>query len=120
MNREQMEIILGKIKEYNKIIIFRHFRPDGDAIGSTKGMQAILRASFPEKEIYLLNSDYSDYLKFLGGEDEPIADELYADALALVLDTGTEDRISNQKYKLCREIVKIDHHIDHKPYGDYC
>ena len=120
MNREQMEIILGKIKEYNRIIIFRHFRPDGDAIGSTKGMQAIRRASFPEKEIYLLNSDYSDYLKFLGGEDEPIADELYADALALVLDTGTEDRISNQKYKLCREIVKIDHHIDHKPYGDYC
>ena len=115
-----METILGKIKEYNRIIIFRHFRPDGDAIGSTKGMQAILRISFPEKEIYLLNNDYSDYLKFLGGEDDPISDELYADALALVLDTGTEDRISNQKYKLCREIAKIDHHIDHKPYGDYC
>ena len=120
MNREQMELILGKIKEYNRIIIFRHFRPDGDAIGSTKGMREILRATYPEKEIYLLNNDYSDYLRFLGGEDEPIADELYADALALVLDTGTEDRISNQKYKLCREIAKIDHHIDHKPYGDYC
>ena len=120
MNRESMEKILQKIKEYNRIIIFRHFRPDGDAIGSTKGMREILRLSFPEKEIYLLNNDYSDYLEFLGGEDEPIADELYADALALVLDTGTEDRISNQKYKLCREICKIDHHIDHKPYGDYC
>ena len=120
MNRESMEKILQKIKEYNRIIIFRHFRPDGDAIGSTKGMREILRLSFPEKEIYLLNNDYSDYLEFLGGEDEPIADELYADALALVLDTGTEDRISNQKYKFCREICKIDHHIDHKPYGDYC
>ena len=115
-----MEKILQKIKEYNRIIIFRHFRPDGDAIGSTKGIQEILRASFPEKEIYLLNNDYSDYLSFLGGEDEPIADELYADALALVLDTGSEDRISNKKYQLCREIAKIDHHIDHKPYGDYC
>ncbi len=120
MNREKMELILGKIKEYNRIIIFRHFRPDGDAIGSTKGMREILRATYPEKEIYLINNDYSDYLRFLGGEDEPIADELYADALALVLDTGTEDRISNPKYKLCREIAKIDHHIDHKPYGDYC
>ena len=120
MNRENMEKILQKIKEYNRIIIFRHFRPDGDAIGSTKGIQEILRASFPEKEIYLLNNDYSDYLSFLGGEDEPIADELYADALALVLDTGSEDRISNRKYQLCREIAKIDHHIDHKPYGDYC
>ena len=120
MNREKMELILQKIKEYNRIIIFRHFRPDGDAIGSTKGMREILRLSYPEKEIYLLNSDYSNYLEFLGGEDEPIADELYADALALVLDTGSEDRISNKKYKLCREIAKIDHHIDHQPYGDYC
>ena len=119
MNREKMEIILQKIKEYNRIIIFRHFRPDGDAIGSTKGIREILKLSFPEKEIYLLNSDYSDYLDFLGGEDEPIADELYADALALVLDTGSENRISNKKYKLCREIAKIDHHIDHQPYGDY-
>ena len=120
MNREKMELILQKIKEYNRIIIFRHFRPDGDAIGSTKGMREILKLSFPEKEIYLLNSDYSSYLNFLGGEDEPIADELYADALALVLDTGTENRISNKKYALCREIAKIDHHIDHQPYGDYC
>ena len=23
-------------------------------------------------------------------------------------------------YKLCREIAKIDHHIDLKPYGKYC
>lgn len=29
--------ILDKIKAYDKIIITRHFRPDGDAIGSTKG-----------------------------------------------------------------------------------
>ena len=120
MNREKMDLVLQKIKEYSRIIIFRHFRPDGDAIGSTKGMREILKLSYPEKEIYLLNSDYSNYLEFLGGEDEPIADELYADALALVLDTGSEDRISNKKYKLCREIAKIDHHIDQQPYGDYC
>ena len=100
MNRENMEMILQKIKEYDRIILFRHFRPDGDAIGSTKGMQAILRATYPEKEIYVVNNDRSAYLAFLGGEDEALPDELYADALALVLDTATEDRISNPKYKL--------------------
>ena len=51
---ENMKIILDKIKEYDKIIIFRHFRPDGDAIGSTKGMLGLLRLSFPEKKIYSL------------------------------------------------------------------
>ena len=118
MQYEVMKKILEKIKEYNKIIIFRHFRPDGDAIGSTMGLREILRASFPEKTILVLNADMSDYLAFLGGEDEPIADEEYADALAIIVDTGTADRASNKKFSLCREVVKIDHHIDDKPYGD--
>ena len=116
---ENMTTILNKIKEYNKIIIFRHFRPDGDATGSTKGLQRILQLTYPEKTVLLQNNDFADYLAFLGGEDEPIADEEYADALALVLDTGTEKRISNQKYKLCREIIKIDHHIPIENYGNY-
>ena len=118
MNKEVMQNILQKIKEYDRIIITRHFRPDGDAVGATKGLWNILRLSFPQKEIYLLNEDQSAYLEFLGGESEPIADELYADALGIVLDTGTIDRVSNKKITLCKEIVKIDHHIDHNPYGD--
>ena len=116
---ENMTTILNKIKEYNKIIIFRHFRPDGDAIGSTKGLQRILKLTYPEKTVLLINDDYADYLAFLGGEDEKISDEEYSDALALVLDTGTEKRISNQKYKLCREVIKIDHHIPIENYGNY-
>ena len=118
MHKQIMDTILAKIKEYDTIMIFRHFRPDGDAIGSTKGLWTILKDTYPEKEIYLLNEDSSQYLEFLGGESEPIADELYADALCIVLDTGTADRISNKKYSLCRELIKIDHHIDISPYGD--
>ena len=118
MSKETMQKILQKIKEYNRIIITRHFRPDGDAIGSTKGLWTILQLTFPEKEILLLNEDQSEYLSFLGGESEPIADELYADALGIVLDTGTIDRVSNKKITLCKELVKIDHHIDNNPYGD--
>ena len=116
---ENMTTILNKIKEYNKIIIFRHFRPDGDAIGSTKGLQRILRLTYPEKTVLLINDDYADYLAFLGGEDAPITDEEYGDALGIVLDTATEKRISNQKYKLCREVIKLDHHIPIETYGNY-
>ena len=119
MRTPEMEKILEKIKEYKRIIIFRHFRPDGDAIGSTKGLHRILTLTFPEKEIYLQNDDYSEYLAFLGAEGERIPDELYSDALAIVIDTGDTKRISNQKYALCREVAVIDHHIQTKPYGDY-
>ena len=40
--------ILEKIKEYNKIIIHRHLRPDGDCIGSQMGLKALLKHNFPE------------------------------------------------------------------------
>ena len=114
---ENMQKILNKIKEYDKIIIFRHFRPDGDAIGSTKGLARILQLTYPEKKIYLQNADFSAYLAFLGGEDSPLPDEEYADALGIVLDTATQERISNKKFALCKEIVKIDHHIPVQDFG---
>lgn len=110
--------ILDKIKSYDRIIISRHYRPDGDAYGSTKGLQRILQLSFPEKDIKLLNEDYSEYLKFMGGEDEPQTDEFYKSALGIVVDTGTAERFSNKKMSLCKELIKIDHHIDVSPYGD--
>ena len=118
LNLETMEKILQKIKEYDRILIFRHFRPDGDAVGSTKGLQAILRATYPEKEILLCNDDYAQYLEFLGPEDGEIPEEKFADALGIAVDTGTIDRLSSKKFELCKETIKIDHHIDNNPYGD--
>ncbi|MBO5363018.1 MAG: bifunctional oligoribonuclease/PAP phosphatase NrnA, partial [Clostridia bacterium] len=114
---ESMKKILEKIKEYDKILIFRHFRPDGDAVGSTRGLAEILKLTFPEKKIYLQNADFSEYLSFYGKEDELLPDEEYADALGILMDTATRKRISNQKFELCKEYVKIDHHIPVEDYG---
>ena len=41
MNLEIKQTILQKIKDYQRIIIFRHKRPDGDAVGSTMGLEGI-------------------------------------------------------------------------------
>ncbi|MBQ4140132.1 MAG: bifunctional oligoribonuclease/PAP phosphatase NrnA [Clostridia bacterium] len=117
MSRELMKAVLDKIKEYDRIFLFRHIRPDGDCVGSTKGLSAILRLSFPEKDIHVVDWQKCDYLEFLGADEEGVDDALYEGALALVLDTATEERISNSKYKLCREVVKIDHHIPRDNYG---
>lgn len=118
MSIEIKRAILDKIKEYNRIILFRHKRPDGDAVGSTMGLRDIIKLTFPEKEVLLINSDYAEYVKFLGEEDGPVADEVYAEALGIVIDTATSDRISNQKYSLCKEVIKIDHHIPIEDYGN--
>ena len=115
---EVLQQILNKIKEYDTIMLFRHARIDGDCVGATKGLKAILNLSFPEKQVYIIDGEHADYLAFLGEDDAPVADEVYQNALGIVLDSGNEARISNQKYTLCRELIKIDHHITVCPYGD--
>ena len=119
MNREIKQTIFNKIAEYNRIMLFRHVRNDGDCVGATKGLKEIIKSTWPEKEVLLIDTDTAKYLEFMGPEDEPVADEVYADALGIVLDTASEARISNKKYKLCKELVKIDHHIPLENYGDY-
>ena len=119
MNHEIMNTIFHKIKEYQRIFIFRHVRNDGDCVGASKGLKAIIQLTWPEKEVYLIDKDTSAYLAFLGPEDEPVDEALYADALGIVVDTASESRISNKNYKLCKELVKIDHHIPLESYGDY-
>ena len=116
--RKVMQQILDKIKQYDTIIVTRHVRPDGDAIGSSRGLAAMLRLSFPEKKIYVQTDDRSEYLSFLGPDDAPIPDSVYANALLIVTDTASLDRVSNSRYALAKEIVKIDHHINIRPYGD--
>ena len=114
---QEMQAILAKIKEYDRIVIFRHIRNDGDCVGASMGLRDILRASFPQKEVYVIDSERSEFLSFLGECDAEIPDEQYAEALGIVVDTGNTKRISNQKYTLCKEIVKIDHHIPMENYG---
>lgn len=117
-NYEVKKAILEKIKEYKSIIISRHVRPDGDAVGSTLGLARILRLTFPEKQVYVVNGDYAEYTAFLGAEDAQPDAARYAESLAIVIDTATPDRISNKSWQSAREVIKIDHHIDVAPYGN--
>ena len=118
MNYEIMKNILDKIKEYDSILLFRHIRIDGDCVGATKGLKAIIKASWPEKEVLLIDDETSDVLAFLGPDDEHVSDDVYQNSLGIVLDTAAISRISNPKYTLCKELIKIDHHIPVEDYGN--
>lgn len=112
------QTIFERIADADTIMLFRHVRIDGDCVGAAKGLKEIILATWPEKKVYLIDDEHSDYLAFLGPDDAPVADEVYADALGIVIDVGNHERISNQKYALCRQLIKIDHHIERDPYGD--
>lgn len=111
------DILLEKIKEYNKIAIFGHKRPDGDCYGSLNGLKNIILTTFPKKRVFCLTS-HVENLSFLGKMDD-VKDSEFDGALAIVCDTSTRDRICDQRYKLCKEVIKLDHHIIIDNYGDY-
>ena len=117
MNFEIKQTILNKIREYDTIFLFRHVRNDGDCVGATKGLKSLITATWPEKHVYIIDGDTAKYLEFMGPEDAEMPEEVYASALGIVLDTASEARISNKKYTLCRELIKIDHHIPLEKYG---
>ena len=125
MNFEVKQAILNKIKEYDTIFLFRHIRNDGDCVGATKGMKAILQASFPEKKIYLIDNDRSAYLSFLGPEDEEVDEACYAGALAIVLDTSrsmqnfSRLRIAKQAAIQLLNMLDDDDYLDYSDLEDY-
>lgn len=110
------EEILATIKEFDRIIIHRHQRPDPDALGSQVGLAEILRASFPEKEIYQVGGPVEglDYLALM----QTIPDDFYKGALVIVTDTANAPRVSDQRYDQGAKLIKIDHHPNDEPYGE--
>jgi phosphoesterase RecJ-like protein len=108
--------ILEKIKAYQKIIIHIHKRPDGDCYGAGFGMKNIIKETWPEKEVYLVG-ETADYVAFVGTPDL-LEDNQFNGALSIVVDTASEDRVSDPRYKLSDYVIKIDHHIPVNDYGD--
>ncbi|MBR3617291.1 MAG: bifunctional oligoribonuclease/PAP phosphatase NrnA [Acholeplasmatales bacterium] len=112
-----MEKILELIKKYNRIIIFGHVRPDGDCIGSQFGLYEIIRNSFPDKEIYI-SGETSKFVSFIA-KPSFVSDDLIKGSLAIVVDVANGERTSDQRFKDCDYILKIDHHPTIDNFGDY-
>ena len=105
------EEILKEIKAHDTIIIHRHTRPDGDAMGSQIGLKHLLMDHFPGKNIYAVG-DEAGYLSFMEGSVmDTVPDSAYQGALAMVLDCGAEKLVSDGRYTLAAKTVRIDHHI---------
>ncbi|MDR3190215.1 MAG: bifunctional oligoribonuclease/PAP phosphatase NrnA [Lactobacillaceae bacterium] len=109
--------ILAQIKTAKTIIIHRHQRPDPDAFGSQFGLAELIKTSFPDKEVHVVGKSYPSG-EWMGVMEE-LPDELYENALVIVVDTANSPRIDDQRYDLAKTIIKIDHHPNEEPYGDF-
>ena len=110
--------IYKQIKKWKDIFIFGHVRPDGDCLGSQFGLAEIIKATFPKKNVHVVG-ETSSYVSFLGTpEMENITLDEIKKGLAIVVDCGSPDRVSDMRYQEAPYIIKIDHHIPVGSYGN--
>ncbi len=128
LNKEKMrkykayhKDIFSKINEYDRIAIFAHRAPDFDAFGSSFGLASYLKSNFPHKEIIVLGENHYLY----SGDFYPLSDDVkdtWFDRkfLAIVVDTATQERASDERFTKADYLIKIDHHPNVEPFGDIC
>ena len=99
-------LILDEILKYDIITVYRHVRPDGDAVGSQLGLVTFLKDNFPNKQIYVCGFDTFDKYPII----DEVSDEIIHSSLAIILDTANRDRIDDVRALDAKMTIKIDHH----------
>ncbi len=100
------------IENAKTVIVFRHLKPDFDALGCQFGMVQFLRDNFPDKEIHFVGDNHPTFTPRIFPEAEKLSEAALKemDFLSIVLDVGDADRIANPNFALAKTIVKMDHH----------
>ena len=105
------ENIRSLIEQYGTVIIHRHGKPDGDAIGSQVGLKKLITDNYPDKRVYAVGDGAGRFSFVRNSAPDEIGDECYKDALAIILDTGATALISDERYSLAEKTARLDHHI---------
>ena len=105
------EQIISKIEQHDSIVIFGHRNPDGDCYGSQIALRNILKARYPEKNVYCVGSGLKKFYDIIGTMDA-VSEEIISNSLAIVLDSNDLERIEDTRVYKARDFAKIDHHID--------
>lgn len=99
--------IIHQIENHDTIILHRHERPDMDAVGSQYGLALILRENFPNKRIYVVG-DINDMV--YKAKMDTVEDSEFRNALVIITDVSIAKMVSDDRYKLAKTRIIIDHH----------
>lgn len=105
------ESIRSLIEQHDTVILHRHSKPDGDAIGSQIGLKRLIADNYPDKRVFAVGDVPGRYGFVENSTPDEITDETYEGALSIVLDTSARALISDPRYTLAKDTARIDHHI---------
>ena len=115
MVNKSIKEIYKLIKQNDVITIYGHINPDPDCYGSSLALREIIKNNFKNKEVYALGYGSEKLYDRLSKYDE-VDDEKIKQSLAIICDCSEVERISEPRITLAKQIIKIDHHIEGKPF----
>ncbi len=118
INVNQLRDVLIELQKAEKIAIFTHTNPDGDALGSSFAMKAALE-SLGKTAVIFLEKEIPEKYVFLNQGYALSGDAKDFDA-GLALDCGSISRLGNLEplYLAMPLRLVVDHHLGSEPYGD--
>lgn len=108
--------LLNEIKKVESIVIFRHTNPDGDAFGSSLGLQEIIQENFPKKKVFIGSLQTTKFTNKFFPKTNKISDDIIENSLLIITDTANTERIDGPEIDYSKSI-KIDHHPNIDDYG---
>ncbi len=119
--KETVQNIVEAIRHSRTVLVVSHEGPDGDAVGSSLGMAAFLRAVGKQVTVHLADP-VPELYRFLPGAEQvtaTIPDQDYD--LAFVLDVGEFRRAGMQfgSFKRIGQTINLDHHLTCENFGVY-
>ena len=72
------ESIISLIERYSTIIIHRHSKPDGDALGSQVGLKHIILENYPDKRVLTVGDAAGRYAFIKDSTPDEVADAIMA------------------------------------------
>lgn len=106
--------LLKKINEFDSICIYRHVRPDGDAMFSALAFYQFIKDNFKNKTVKVTGDDVFDIIS----KNDKVSDDFINKSLALILDTSTIQRVDDKRFINSKYVIKIDHHPGGEDFGD--
>ncbi|MCI7069143.1 MAG: hypothetical protein MR990_05730, partial [Mollicutes bacterium] len=77
------------VKKYDHIVIFRHIKPDFDAMGTQMGLYTYIKDNFPNKDVHFVGDNHVTFTPRLFPETERLNDSYFDEPfLAIICDVG--------------------------------
>ncbi len=116
MEKYDFSVLMEKIRQAEKIAVFTHIMPDGDALGSAFALRDTLRSMGKQADCFL-EQELSELFHFFPKDYRTDKEGIDAYDLKISVDCGDQNRLGSFADIFTGNTVCMDHHRQTKPFA---